>query len=30
MKKDYRFINTVKEGDEETHSQVYIWHFYEH
>ncbi|CAO2176699.1 unnamed protein product [Urochloa humidicola] len=22
MKKDYRFINTVKEGDEETHSQV--------
>ncbi|ONM40445.1 hypothetical protein Zm00014a_011617 [Zea mays] len=22
MKKDYRFINTVKEGDEETHAQV--------
>ncbi|KAL5226892.1 hypothetical protein ABZP36_015157 [Zizania latifolia] len=22
MKKDYKFINTVKEGDEETHSQV--------
>ncbi|KAM3349979.1 hypothetical protein ACQJBY_022666 [Aegilops geniculata] len=22
MRKDYRFINTVKEGDEETHSQV--------
>ncbi|TVU35904.1 hypothetical protein EJB05_17811, partial [Eragrostis curvula] len=22
MKKDYRFINTVKEGDEDTHSQV--------
>jgi len=22
MKKDYRFVNTVKEGDEETHAQV--------
>jgi len=27
MRKDYEFINTVQEGDEETHSQVPRFHF---
>lgn len=25
MKRDHEFVNTVEEGSEETHSQVFIW-----